>query len=78
MFLIMQSFPASSHFLSHSFTYSPQRPILKHPQSVFFSQCERPNFTSVQNNSSIFYCMWILYWGVVIVYLGRTSYLFIT
>jgi hypothetical protein len=30
--------------------YSPQHPILKHPQSAFLPQCERPNFTSIQNS----------------------------
>ena len=30
--------------------YSPQHPILKHPQPTFLPQCERPNFTPIQNN----------------------------
>ena len=30
--------------------YSPQSPILKHPQPVFLPQCERPSFTPIQNN----------------------------
>jgi hypothetical protein len=34
--LIMQSSPASCHFLSLKSKYSPQHPVLKHPQSVFF------------------------------------------
>ena len=29
--------------------YSPQHPILKHPQPTFLSQCERPSFTPIQN-----------------------------
>jgi hypothetical protein len=30
--------------------YSPQRPILKHPQPRFLPQCERLSFTPIQNN----------------------------
>jgi len=30
--------------------YLPQHPILKHPQPMFLAQCERPSFTSRQNN----------------------------
>jgi len=30
--------------------YSPQHPILKHPQPIFLSQCEWPSFTPIQNN----------------------------
>ena len=30
--------------------YSPQHPILRHPQPTFLSQCEWPSFTPIQNN----------------------------
>ena len=30
--------------------YSPQHPIPKHPQPTFLLQCDRPSFTSIQNN----------------------------
>jgi len=30
--------------------YFIQNPILKHPQSTFLPQCERPSFTPIQNN----------------------------
>ena len=30
--------------------YSPQHPILKHPQPTFLPQCELPSFTPIQNN----------------------------
>jgi len=30
--------------------YSPQHPILKHPQPTFLPQCQRPRFTPIQNN----------------------------
>ena len=30
--------------------YSPQHPILKHPQLPFLPQCQRPSFTPIQNN----------------------------
>jgi len=29
--------------------YSPQHPVLKHPQPTFPPQCERPSFTPIQN-----------------------------
>jgi hypothetical protein len=29
--------------------YAPQHPILKHPQPLFLPQCNRPNFTHIQN-----------------------------
>jgi hypothetical protein len=33
-------------------TYSPRRPILKRLQSTFLTQCERPNFTPIQNKAT--------------------------
>jgi len=30
--------------------YSPQHPILRHPQPMFLPQCELPSFTPVENN----------------------------
>ena len=30
--------------------YSPQHPLLKHPQPTFLPQCEGPSFTPIQNN----------------------------
>ena len=30
--------------------YSPQHPILKHPQPTFLPQCERPSLTPIPNN----------------------------
>ena len=30
--------------------YSPQQPILKHPQPTFLPHCERPSFTPIQSN----------------------------
>jgi len=35
-FLVVKSSPASCHFLPLSSKYSPQHPVLRHPQSVFF------------------------------------------
>jgi hypothetical protein len=34
-FLIVQSSPSSCHFLPLRSKYSLQRPVLKHPQSMF-------------------------------------------
>jgi hypothetical protein len=30
--------------------HSPQHPILKHRQPTFLPQCQRPGFTTIQNN----------------------------
>jgi hypothetical protein len=30
--------------------YSPQHPVLKHPQSTFLPYCRRPSFTLIQNH----------------------------
>jgi hypothetical protein len=32
--------------------YSPQHPILKHPQPTYLPQCLRPSFTPIQNRAS--------------------------
>ena len=44
--------------------YSPLHPILKHSQPTFLPQCERPNFTVIQNNrqnySSVYLNLYIL------------------
>jgi hypothetical protein len=37
-------FPFSCHFVPLRPKYSPQHPILKHPQTTFLPQCERPSF----------------------------------
>jgi len=34
--------------------YSPQHPIIKHPQSTFLPQRERPLFTPIQNNTFLY------------------------
>ena len=39
------------HLVPLSPKYSPQHPILKHPQPTFLPQCERPSFTPIQNNT---------------------------
>jgi hypothetical protein len=41
----MQFLPAFCQFLSQRFKFSLQRPVLKHPQSVFFCCCESMNIT---------------------------------
>jgi hypothetical protein len=37
-FLIMQFYPTSSHLISLRSKYSPQHPVLRHPQSMFLLQ----------------------------------------
>jgi len=43
-------FPLPCYFIPLRTKYSPQHPILKHPQPAFLPQCERPGFTPIQNN----------------------------
>ena len=42
--------PFPCHLVPLMPKYSPQHPILKHPQPKFLPQCERPSFTPIQNN----------------------------
>jgi hypothetical protein len=42
--LVMQFPPTSRHLISLRSKYSPQHPVLKHPQSVFLPWCQRPSF----------------------------------
>jgi hypothetical protein len=44
-----------SNFFRPSSKYSPRCPVIKHPQSLFFPQRERSNFTRVQNNRPNYY-----------------------
>ena len=39
--------------------FSSQNPILKHPQSTFLPQCERPCFTPIQNNRKNYSCVYL-------------------
>jgi hypothetical protein len=50
--LIMPFPPLLSEYYLFSLTpkHLPQHPILRHPQPTFLSQCDRPSFTSIQNN----------------------------
>jgi hypothetical protein len=56
-FLIMQFSPTSYHFILFRSKYSPQHPVLRHPQSVFFLYCQRPsslNFGTEYKRTAIF------------------------
>jgi hypothetical protein len=46
----MCSFLQSCYLVPLRPKYSPQHPILKHPQPTFLPQRERPSFTPIQNN----------------------------
>jgi hypothetical protein len=45
----MQFSPTACHFIFLRSEYSPQHPVLEHPQSVFLPKCYRPSFTPLQN-----------------------------
>jgi len=41
-------YAVSSYLASLKYKYLPQHPILKHPQPMFLSQCDRPCFTTTR------------------------------
>jgi hypothetical protein len=45
----MQFFPPCRHFIPLRSNYSPQHPVLKHPQSLFSPLCCTLSFTPIQN-----------------------------
>jgi hypothetical protein len=49
----MQFSPLSCHFIALRSKYIPQHPVLKHPQSVFFSLHEIPGSTPTETTSKI-------------------------
>ena len=46
-------FPLPCYFVPLRPKYSPQHPILKHPQPRFLPRCQRPSFTPIQNVQSL-------------------------
>ena len=55
--LVMQSPPFPRYLVPPRSKYSPQHHVLKHPQTTFLPQCERPSFTPIQNNrQNVFGC----------------------
>jgi hypothetical protein len=50
-FLIMQSSPASFHFLPHRFKYFSHYPVLKHPQSMLFPYCVTDQVSHLYNKT---------------------------
>jgi len=48
--LTMYFSPLSCYLVPLSTKYSPQHPILKHPQSTFLPERERPSFTPIKNS----------------------------
>ena len=52
--LTVQLRPVPCHLVPRRVKYLPQHPILRHPQSVFFPQCERRNFIFIWNNGQNF------------------------
>jgi hypothetical protein len=49
----MQFPPPSHHSLPLWPKYSPQHPVLKHPQSMFLTYCQRPCFTPCRTTGKI-------------------------
>ena len=62
--------PLPCYFVPLRPKYSPQSPILKHPQPTFLPQCERPSFTPVHRNRQIIvlyiliFIFWIANWKI--------------
>jgi hypothetical protein len=46
----MQFSPFTRHLIPLRSKYPPQHPVLKHPQSLFLPQCQKQNFTPIQNH----------------------------
>jgi hypothetical protein len=59
----MQYSPTSYYFILLQLKYSPQHPVLKHPQSMFFPSCQWPSFTPIknyrQNYSSVYFNFYV-------------------
>jgi hypothetical protein len=47
--LFMQFSLTSRHFSSPRSKYSPQHPVLRHPQSMFLPYYQGPSFARIQN-----------------------------
>ena len=60
--LIMQFSPHPSYLVPPRPKYSPQHPILKHPQRTFLSQCERPSFTPIQTTGKMIFLYILNVW----------------
>jgi hypothetical protein len=50
---LLQSSPASRHFLPFRSWHSSQYSVLKHPQSMFVPYCERPSFIPIKTAREI-------------------------
>jgi hypothetical protein len=46
--------PLPCHHVPLMLKYSPQHPILKHPQPMFLPQCQWPYVSPIQNNSKLY------------------------
>ena len=51
-FLLTYFSPLPCYLVPHRTKYPPLHLILKYPQPMFFPQCERPNFTPIQNRQN--------------------------
>jgi hypothetical protein len=47
--LVMHFSPVSYNFIPLLSKYSPEHPVLKYPHSMFLPHCQRPSFTTIQN-----------------------------
>jgi hypothetical protein len=48
--IVTQFFTLSCHSIPLWSKHSPQHPVLKHPQFMFLTCCQRPCFTPIQNH----------------------------
>ena len=55
--LIMYFSPLLCYLAPLTPKYSPQHPILKHPQPTFLPQCQRPSFTPTQRQAKLYFCL---------------------
>jgi hypothetical protein len=62
--LVMQSSPFPRYLVPITPTYLTRLPIVEHSQTMFFSQCEVPSFTPIQNNRQNYMCICKWYYEV--------------
>jgi hypothetical protein len=70
MKLFIMQFPSTCCNLAPLWPkYLPQHSILKHPQPMFLTKCERPSFTPIQNNrnncNTVNFNLYIFHSGII-------------
>ena len=70
----MQLSPFPYHFAPLSTKYSPQHPILKHPQPAFLPQCQRPVSHPYKTTGKIIVLIYYYYYYYYYYYISKQCY----